>query len=214
MDNCGSKQVGAIHVQHKKLAEVEKTIEGIEEDSEYYLELEKDKNKLEKELNKTIKKLIKDKSKNIYSNINDIYKKIENIDLELKEKDEDLKKYKAEKEIIDKALGKISIDLVEQKKIEWVEMSFEDWYNSSYDEEHENFWIYSTDCYNEMGIWKGYDELNLNDLEHFDTFELDYFYYGRPNYYNCYYPNSEMSEAEMARENGCANIIRICRNDL
>ena len=36
-------------------------------------------------------------------------------------------------------------------------MSFDDWY-------------YSTDCGNEMGIWKGYDELNKNDFEHFDIF--------------------------------------------
>ena len=213
MDNCESKQVDAIRVQQKKLVEVEKKIEGIEEDSEYYQDLEKDKNKLETELDKTIKKLIKDKSKNIYSNIDDIFflkKKIEDIDLELKEKDEDLKKYKAEKEIIDKELEKISIDLVEQKKIEWVEMSFEDWYSG----QNENFWIYSTDSGNEMGIWKGYDKLNQNDLDHFDTFEVDYFYYGEPNYYNCYYPNSEMSEAEMARESGDAHIKRISRHDL
>ena len=93
-------------------------------------------------------------------------------------------------------------------------MDFEDWYSESIGENNDNFWIYSTDCGNEMGIWKGYDELNQNDLDHFDTFELDYFYYGGPNYYNCYYPNSEMSEAEMARESGDAHIKRISRYDL
>ena len=65
----------------------------------------------------------------------------------------------------------------------------------------------------DMGIWKGYNQLSSNDLDHFDTFELDYFYYGGPNYYNCYYPNSEMSEAEMAREDGSAIIKRINRYD-
>jgi len=92
-------------------------------------------------------------------------------------------------------------------------MSFEDWFGASYDEQQDKFWIYSTDCGNDMGIWKGYNQLSSNDLDHFDTFELDYFYYGGPNYYNCYYPNSEMSEAEMAREDGSAIIKRINRYD-
>jgi hypothetical protein len=210
MDNYGSKQVDAIRVQQKKLVEVETKIEGIEEDHEYYQDLEIEKKKLEKQLNKTTKELVKKKSNDIYSNIYDIYKKIEAIDLELKEKDEDLKKYKAEKKIIDKELEKITIDIVEQKKIEWVEESFEDWYSG----QNQNFWIYSTDCGIQMGIWRGYDKLNQNDLDHFDTFEFDYFYYGEPNYYNCYYPNSEMSEAEMARESGDAHIKRISRYDM
>jgi hypothetical protein len=214
MDNCESKLVENIRIKQKKFVEIEKKINNIEEDFEYYQELELDKDKLEKQLNQTTKELVAKKSNDIYSNITDIYKKIEEIDVELKEKDTDLKKFNVEKEVIEKELEKLSIDLVEQKKIEWVNMSFEDWFNASYDEQQENFWIYSTDCGTEMGIWKGYDELNANDLDHFDTFELDYFYYGGPNYYNIYYPNSEMSEAEMARENGCAHIKRILRHDL
>ena len=214
MDNLESKLVNDIRIKQKKFVEIETKINNIEEDSQYYQELELDKDKLEKQLNQTTKELIEKKSNDIYSNITDIYKKIEEIDVELKEKDADLKKFKVEKEVIEKELEKLSIDLVKQKKIEWVDMSFEDWYSESIGEQNEFFWIYSTDCGIEMGIWKGYDDLNQNDLDHFDTFELDYFYYGGPNYYNCYYPNSEMSEAEMARENGCAHIKRISRHDL
>jgi len=214
MDNCGSKQVGAIHVQHKKLAEIENKIKNIKEDHDYYLILESEKKKLETMLLKTTAELALNKSENVFTEIKDVFKQLENIELELKEKDENLKKYKAEKKVIEKELEKLETNLVKQKKIEWVEMSFEDWYSESIGEQSDNFWIYSTDCGNEMGIWKGYDELNENDMDHFDTFELDYFYYGEPNYYNCYYPNSEMSEAEMARESGCAHIKRINRYDM
>jgi hypothetical protein len=32
---------------------------------------------------------------------------------------------------------------------------FEDWYSG----QNENFWIYSTDCGIQMGIWRGYDKI-------------------------------------------------------
>jgi len=210
MDNVENKQVKLVRIQQKKFVEVEKQIDQIEEDHDYYLQLETEKKKLETMLLKTTAELALNKSESVFAEIKDVFKQLENIELELKEKKENLKKYKAEKKIIEKELEKLETNLVKQKKIEWVEMSFEDWYLDSYD----NFWIYSTDCGNEMGIWKGYDELNQEEVEHFDNFELDYFYYGEPNYYNCYYPNSEMSEAEMARENGCAIVKRINRYDL
>ncbi|VVU94451.1 hypothetical protein CPAV1605_173 [seawater metagenome] len=214
MDICGSQLIDNIRVQQKKLFDIEKKIKNIVEEHEYYQELELQKKNSETLLLKTVTELVLSKSEDVFSKIKDTYKILENIELELREKEDNLVKFKKEKEIIDKELEKLSIDLVEQKKIEWVNMSFEDWYELSYDEEQENFWIYSTECGNDMGIWKGYDQLSLNDIDHFDTFELDYFYYGGPNYYNCYYPNSEMSEAEMAREAGCANIKRINRHEL
>jgi hypothetical protein len=200
MDICGNQLIDNIKFQQKKLVELETKIDNIKGDHEYYQELEIEKKNTETLLLKTVTELALSKSEKVYSKIKDNFKILENIELELKEKDENLINFQKEKKLIEKELDKLCIDLVKQKKIEWIEMSFEDWYY----EQYENFWIYSTDCGNEMGIWKGYDELNKNDLEHFDIFELDYFYYGGPNYYNCYYPNSEMSEAEMARESGCA----------
>ena len=211
MDNCQSKLVKDIRIQQKKLVDIEKKIDNIEEESEYYQELGLDKDKLEKKLNQTIKELIEKKSKDIYSNITDIYKKIEKIDVELRGSYSNLKKFKKEKELIEIKLKKECIDLINEEKIEWVELSFEDWYNS-YEDEY--FWIFQTDYYIVMGIWENYSDLTEEEEEHFNTFELDYFYYHGPNYYNCYYPNCEMSEAEMAREAGEANIRRICRYDL
>jgi hypothetical protein len=211
MDNCQSKLVKDIRIQQKKLVDIEKKIDNIEEESEYYQELGLDKDKLEKQLNQTIKELIEKKSKDIYSNITDIYKKIEKIDVELRGSYSNLKKFKKEKELIEIKLKKECIDLINEEKIEWVELSFEDWYNS-YEDEY--FWIFQTDYYIVMGIWENYSDLTEEEEEHFNTFELDYFYYHGPNYYNCYYPNCEMSEAEMAREAGEANIRRICRYDL
>ena len=97
MDNCESKLVENIRIKQKKFVEIETKMNNIEEDYEYYQELELDKDKLEKQLNQTIKELIEKKSKDIYSNITDIYKKIEKIDVELRGSYSNLKNLKRKK---------------------------------------------------------------------------------------------------------------------
>ena len=65
MDNCESKLVEDIKIKQKKFVEIETKINNIEEDFEYYQELELDKDKLEKQLNQTTKELVAKKYHNL-----------------------------------------------------------------------------------------------------------------------------------------------------
>jgi hypothetical protein len=101
-----------------------------------------------------------------------------------------------------------NIDLVKQKKIFFKEVTFEAWLN---DLEEETFWIFTTDCGRQMGIWEGLNELSDEDSKHFDQFEKDYFYYGGPNYVDQGDPEAECTECELAFEGDCSlTYLRRC----
>ena len=93
----------------------------------------------------------------------------------------------------------LNFDLVQKKKITFNEVTFEEWLKNSGEKE---FWIFNTDDFSQMGMWKGLNELSKEDREHFDEYVRDYFYYGKPNYVDA--NGDECTECELAFEGGCS----------
>ena len=101
---------------------------------------------------------------------------------------------------INKELEKLCIDLVKSKKIKWTNISFEDWFSNDGEDE---FWVYQSDTGDSFGVWKGLNELNSIEREHFDDYVNDYFYYNGPNYIDTTDKNTELSECQLAFEGDC-----------
>ena len=140
-----------------------------------------------------------------------LYQEIRDCEQEIESAEDTLDTEKKRRDDLENAISKLEINLVKLGKVKWVDKTFDQWYTNSDDN---IFWIYSNDCEVRYGIWDGYEKLNLDDEKHFDIYQLDYFYYGHPHYIDESDPDSEMKESEMARENGCAIIHQIFRNEL
>lgn len=90
-------------------------------------------------------------------------------------------------------------DLIKMGKIRFITIEYE---NLSITEiielQYENLYLYHTDCEETLITIEGLSELKNEELEHFEHFMKDYFYYGYP-FYNID-DDAEMTECEMAFE--------------
>ena len=120
---------------------------------------------------------------------------------------EDMKEVKKQKKELEKELKELQMDLVRDKKIKWINMSFEHWMEET---EYKTFYIFMSGGQHEYGIWKGEDELNDKEFEHFKEFLNHYFYYGQPDYGE----HNEMTEMEHVFEDGDAKICEVFRDML
>lgn len=136
--------------------------------------------------------------------------RIEEITEELEMLKEELKECKQKEKEIAKELKKLKIDLIEEKKIEWIESDLNGW--REYVEKNEytdpakyHMYFYDGSCRQE-GYYKGVCELNETDTKHFISYFNDYFYYGSPNYQDVNHPNHDGSECYLAFGGGSAHV--------
>jgi len=86
---------------------------------------------------------------------------------------------KKTKKNIKKQLKPIQMDLIRDKKIERVNMSFKEWLE---DTDYEYFYVFRCQGEYEYIVWKGLDKLNQYEDEHFNKFIEDYLVFNRPDY--------------------------------
>lgn len=103
----------------------------------------------------------------------------------------------------------LQIDLLKEKKLEWVECNLNEW--REYVEENEDdpvkYYIYRYDGgIRQQGFYKGEFKLDIEDEEHFREYFDDYFYYGYPNYQDENHPNADGSECYLAFGGGSAYV--------
>ena len=101
---------------------------------------------------------------------------------ESREVDEIIAKAKQRKKELLEAIKSNKINLINEKKIEWVEMPFEKWLMNEAGSGESEFHIYESDKGKTTGVWKGYDTLSKSELEHFEEYVYDYHYYSAPYY--------------------------------
>lgn len=71
------------------------------------------------------------------------------------------------------------MDLTRDKKIERLNMSFKEWLENT---KYKNFYVYRCQGEYEYIVWKGLDELNGDEYEHFNKFIQDYLVFNHPDY--------------------------------
>jgi len=134
--------------------------------------------------------------------------KIKNITEQIEELKEELKNCKNENKIINKQLKMKKIDLIKSKKIKWVEADLNSW--RKYIEQNDDpvtYYIYYNDgSIYQQGYYEGIHNLNEDELNNFEQYFNDYFYYGYPMYLDRNEPYSEATECELAFGGGSAYI--------
>lgn len=120
---------------------------------------------------------------------------------------ENMNEIKKQKIALEKKLKELKMNLINEKKIKWVNMNFEHWLE---DTEYKTFYIWTLLNHSEYGVWEGEDELNDKEFKHFKDFLRDYFYYDGPDFME----HNEMTEMEHAFEDGDAKLSQIYRDDL
>lgn len=129
----------------------------------------------------------------LYDDFRKTQEDIEDLEDQLSELKDDQKKRQKK---IDWSLD---IDYVSQKKLVWQDMTKSEWKKDK--KCNEVFWVYKSDDLGEItGIWKGLKALKGVELEHWEDYKEDYFYYGHPNYVDVNAGNVELSERELAFE--------------
>ena len=137
-------------------------------------------------------------------------RRIEEIEEELEMMKHELKECKEKKKTLTKEIKGLKVDLIKQKKIEWIESDLNGW--RKYFEEHENedpvkYYIYRYDGgIRQQGYYRGEFTLDVKDEEHFKEYFNDYFYYGSPNYQDENHPNADGSECYLAFGGGAAYV--------
>jgi hypothetical protein len=137
-------------------------------------------------------------------------RRIEEIEEELEMMKQELKECKEKKKTLTKEIKGLKVDLIKQKKIEWIESDLNGW--RKYFEEHENedpvkYYIYRYDGgIRQQGYYRGEFTLDVKDEEHFKEYFNDYFYYGSPNYQDENHPNADGSECYLAFGGGAAYV--------
>ena len=137
-------------------------------------------------------------------------RRIEEIEEELEMMKQELKECKDKKKTLTKEIKGLKVDLIKQKKIEWIESDLNGW--RKYFEEHENedpvkYYIYRYDGgIRQQGYYRGEFTLDVKDEEHFKEYFNDYFYYGYPNYQDENHPNADGSECYLAFGGGAAYV--------
>ena len=119
-----------------------------------------------------------------------------------------LKECKKKIKVLKKERQNLQIDLLKEKKLEWVECDLSEW--RKYFEENDDpvkYYIYRYDGgIRQQGYYKGEFKLNEKDEAHFREYFDDYFYYGYPNYQDVNHPQADGSECYLAFGGGDAYV--------
>lgn len=121
--------------------------------------------------------------------------------------DKKAREVKKQKKILQLQLKSLKINLVAEKKIKWVQMTFQHWMEET---EYQTFYIWYCDGEYQYGVWEGEEKLSGDEYQHFKEFYRDYFYHGYPDF-NEY---DEMTEMEHGFEDGDLKISEVHRADL
>ena len=89
-------------------------------------------------------------------------------------------------------------DLLKNNKIKFIEINYKARNIEDIKSEYDNLYLYITDSEEKLYTINGLNELTKKELDHFENFFNDYFYYRFPFYKNA---KDEMSECEMVFEN-------------
>ena len=123
---------------------------------------------------------------------------------------DELKKKVKEKKQIQKELDDICINLIKEKKIIWVECNLNEWrdYLETNNDDPATYYIYYYDgAIEQQGYFQGvYTNLTAYELDHFNDYINDYFYYGYPLYNDRNHHYSEDTECQLAFGSGDAYI--------
>ena len=153
---------------------------------------------------RTVQDVFDDERKNL-DKIEELTEEIEYV----KELRRQLKECKKRKKILEKERKSLEINLLKEKKLEWIECNLNEW--REYVEENKDdpvrYYIY---CYDgsiyQQGYYKGEFLLDEKDSQHFEKYFNDYFYYGYPNYQDINDPHYDGSECYMAFGGGGAYV--------
>jgi hypothetical protein len=141
-------------------------------------------------------------------NINRIKEIEEELEM-IEELKEELKKCQEKKKVLKNERKTLQIDLLKEKKLEWVECDLNEWreYVEKNDYDPAKYYIYRYDGgIRQQGFYKGEFKLDVNDEEHFKEYFNDYFYYGYPNYQDENHPYADGSECYLAFGGGAAGV--------
>ena len=147
--------------------------------------------------------------------------RIEEIQEELECLKEELKNRKKLQTGFNQELKSLKIDLLKEKKLEWVECNLNEWREYVEDNARDDngddpvkYYIYRYDgAIRQQGFYKGECKLDVKDEEHFREYFDDYFYYGYPNYQDVNHPNADGSECYLAFGGGAASVTSFEWND-
>tara|TARA_B110000208_G_scaffold179987_1_gene229288 strand:+ start:44 stop:547 length:504 start_codon:yes stop_codon:yes gene_type:complete len=156
------------------------------------------------EIKRTVQDVFDDERNNI-NRIYEIEKELEMIN-ELKK---ELKECKEKLKVLRNERKTFQIDLLKEKKLEWIECDLNEWRKYVEDNFYDpvKYYIYRYDGgIRQQGFYKGECKLNDKDEEHFRKYFDDYFYYGHPYYQDGNHPNADGSECEMAFGGGAAQV--------
>ena len=120
---------------------------------------------------------------------------------------ETLQEYQKKVEILEIERKGLQIDLLSEKKLEWIECNLNEWreYVENNEDDPVKYYIYRYDgSIRQQGYYKGEFNLEEEDEEHFREYFDDYFYYGYPNYQDVNHPNHDGSEGYLAFGGGTA----------
>ena len=138
--------------------------------------------------------------------------RIEEIEEELEmvtELKKELSQCKKKIKVLKKERQTLQIDLLKEKKLEWVECNLNEWreYVENNEDDPVLYYIYRYDgSIYQQGFYKGEFKLDVKDSEHFKEYFNDYFYYGGPNYQDENHPNADGSECYLAFGGGSAGV--------
>jgi len=139
--------------------------------------------------------------------------RIEEIEEELEmvtELKKELKECKKKEKILKTERKSLQIDLLQEKKLEWIECNLNEWreyVETNWAEDPVKYYIYRYDGgIRQQGYYKGECKLDVKDEEHFREYFDDYFYYGCPNYQDENHPNADGSECYLAFGGGSAGV--------
>ena len=127
----------------------------------------------------------------------------------VKELRKELKECQKKVKILKKERKTLAIDLLEDKKLEWIECNLNEWreYVENNEDDPVKYYIYRYDgSIYKQGYYKGECKLDVKDEEHFLEYFNDYFYYGHPNYQDVNHPNADGSECYLAFGGGAAGV--------
>lgn len=154
---------------------------------------------------RTVQDVFDDERKN-RNRIEEIEEELEMITALKKE----LKECKKKEKILKIERKSLQIDLLKEKKLEWIESDLNEWreyVEKNWAEDPVKYYIYRYDgCIRQQGFYKGECLLNDKDEEHFREYFNDYFYYGYPNYQDENHPNADGSECYLAFGGGSASV--------
>ena len=134
--------------------------------------------------------------------IEEIKKNLENLQKELQQ---ELELYVNKQKQLSTEKSLLMIDLIKEKKIEWIERDTEIW--EKYVDDSGNFntnyyKFYYNDKIDKNGYFEGYEFLNEKENNHFHEYINDYFFYGFPLYYDKNNQYGTQTDCEIAFSNG------------